>query len=225
MALNAYIAQARRLLNDPNAQFFSAADLTAYVNLGRNQIAVQTECLVASATISLSTQSFVLSGLSTPTNYGVPINARSLSTVAASVPTLMDGRPWAWFRLYCLNGAITAAKPRVWSVQSQGQLGTVFVSPTPDTTYSVSVEASWTPAALVDDTTVEALPYPWTDVVPYWTAYLGLLSAQRPDDALKMWAETMKFIKASRLGVTPEIMPPNFPGLKTLDGAGGEGAL
>lgn len=45
MALNAYISQVQRLLHDPTAQFWSVADLTAYINEARGQIAAEGQCV------------------------------------------------------------------------------------------------------------------------------------------------------------------------------------
>lgn len=43
--LNSYIQRTQRLLHDPNAQFWSVSDLTAYINEGRNQIAMEGQCI------------------------------------------------------------------------------------------------------------------------------------------------------------------------------------
>lgn len=43
--LNSYIQRTQRLLHDPNSQFWPTADLTAYINEGRTQIAMEGQCV------------------------------------------------------------------------------------------------------------------------------------------------------------------------------------
>ncbi len=45
MALNAYIASTQRLIHDPTNQFWSVADITAYINEGRAKIAGKGQCI------------------------------------------------------------------------------------------------------------------------------------------------------------------------------------
>src|SRR5262245_48845444 len=47
MALTVYQQETQRLLHDPNAQAYSLTDLTSYINLARNQIAIEGECVRA----------------------------------------------------------------------------------------------------------------------------------------------------------------------------------
>lgn len=218
MALTAYIAQTRRLLNDESAQFYSDADLTVYINLARGQIAIQTACLLATGTAVVTANPVGLGALVGPTGYLQAINVRSVSTVNTDGSrTLLEGRPWQWFNTYYLNGPLVTGTPTVWASFDQGVLGNFYVSPIGPAT--LSVEATWTPAVLVDDTTVEALSYPWTDCVPYFAAYLALMSAQREDDGQRLMSLYDSFVRSSRLGVTPGTMPVNFPTLRGVQGA------
>ena len=55
-----------------------------------------------------------------------------------------------------------------------------------------------TPVVLVDDTTAEAIPYPWTDCVPYFAAYLALMNSRRPEEAANMFKLYETFMKRAR---------------------------
>ena len=223
MALNAYLAQVQRLLNDEQAQFYSTTDLTAYINIGRNTIATQSECLIANGSLATvnGTQQYGLSALTPPTGLQSAINVRSIISVISMVMQVIPKRSWQWFTNYKLNGASTTAVgvPTVWSMQNQGSLGTLWFSPVPNGTITMNVEATWVPVALVDDTTPENLAYPWTDAVPYFAAYMALLNAQRQADASRMLGWFNGFMKAARIGVTPEWTATAFPNLKGLQGA------
>lgn len=45
MALNTYIQKVQRLIHDPTNQFWSTADITAYINEARGQIAAKGQCI------------------------------------------------------------------------------------------------------------------------------------------------------------------------------------
>src|SRR5258708_10408813 len=44
-ALSTYVTQARRLLHDPNAQYYQTADLNAFVNLARSHVSREGRCI------------------------------------------------------------------------------------------------------------------------------------------------------------------------------------
>jgi hypothetical protein len=56
----------------------------------------------------------------------------------------------------------------------QGVNGSIWFSPVPDQTYPMEWDAVGIPVDLVDDTTFEALPYPWTDAIPFYASWLCL---------------------------------------------------
>jgi hypothetical protein len=223
--LNSYLQRTQLLLNDAAATLYQLADLTLYINEGRAQLAIQAEILIANITtaITLGDQTFALSSLAPPTGYLNAINVRSISVASGGggVRTMMEGRPWAWFNNYYYTGPNSAQQgpPSVWAQQTQGVSGTAYFWPLADGGYNMTVESSWTPIALVDDSTVEVIPYPWTDAVPFYAASRALQNAQRLDDSQKMFAIFQMYVKAARLGITPEILPDNFPTSKPLPGS------
>lgn len=87
MALTAYIQQTRRLLHDPAAQAYSDADVTAYINLGRKLIALQSQSirhlLSGGAVISLTLTSGG-SGYTTPPTVSV-VGVGQLAQVTAQI--------------------------------------------------------------------------------------------------------------------------------------------
>lgn len=224
MALNAYIAQTQRLLNDEQAQFYSVADLTVYINLGRGTIASQAESLIAYGSLSTvnGQQNYALSTLSPPTaSLLSAINLRTVINRTGGTNRIIRKRSWQWLSNYGLNGSAIAATgtPTMWAMQNLGSNGTLWFSPTPNGVLTLNVEATWTPVPLVDDTTPEALSYPWTDAVPYFAAYLAYENAQRATDAQKMLAMVNTFMTAARVGVTPAWTPNALPNQKGVSGA------
>lgn len=133
----------------------------------------------------------------------------------------MTPRPFEWFSLYELNNAAPVqGAPQRWSQFGQGasgspsQGGTLWVSPVPDTGYTLTVDAVCYPVDLVDDTTPEAIPYLWTDAIPYYAAYMAYLSSQSPareTNALRMFGIYQEFVVRARRFSTPGILPSNLP--------------
>ena len=231
--LATYISQVQRLLNDEQSQFYSTTDLTSFINLARNTIAAQSECLVYNGTLATvnGTQTYGLSAITAPNaSLQNAINARSIRSIVSGIGAVLEVRPWQWFQNYYLQGSNTTATgvPTIWAMQNQGVSGNIWFWAIPNGTILMSVEASWIPVPLVTDATPEALSYPWTDAVQYFASYMAYLNAQRSSDAQRMLQLYNAFMKSARVGVTPEFTPGAFPMLKPLlsqPTPGGEGQL
>jgi hypothetical protein len=199
LALTQYLKQTRRLLQLPGTQstsLYSDSDLTDFINISRGQIAGEGECLRVQATISTvagqNVYRFQDAALGTPALTGVQglINVRSISLSAGAGQLWMTPRPWPWFQLYELNTATPVqSTPAVWAQFGQGAAssgvanttingGSFYVSPIPDDIYVLNLNSVCYPQPLAVDTDVEALPYFWTDCVPFFAAYFALMSAQ-----------------------------------------------
>jgi hypothetical protein len=70
------------------------------------------------------------------------------------------------------------------------------------------------PITLASDSDPEAIPYLWTDAVPYFAAYLALLSAQsqaRQADAERMFSRYSEFLNRARRFATPSVLSGIYP--------------
>ena len=211
MALAAYITQTRSLLQLPGSSstsLYSDSDLTRWINIARGQVAGEAECIRLHGTIStvVAQEAYNFSSISlgTPATTGVQgvINISNMSYVAGNGQLWMTPRPWPWFSLYNRNNATPqSGPPKEWAQYGQGAApsgvanttingGSFYVSPLPDDIYQINCNSVCYPIPLVDDTTVEALPFFWTDAVPFFAAYFALMSAQtnaRMADAAQMY--------------------------------------
>lgn len=88
--------------------------------------------------------------------------------------------------------------PAVFSQFGQGVNGSLYVYPIPNTAYQMEWDCCCLPAALATDSDPEAIPYPWTDAVPFLAAYYALSGSQRFKDADRMWGEFEKYVKRAR---------------------------
>lgn len=162
-------------------------------------------------------------------NIGVPsftgvqavLNVRSLSYNSGGGGLWIPPRPWPWFQLYELNNATPQpGPPRTWAVFAQGAApgnaggqasivgGNFYISPPPDDVYVLTANSACYPVPLVDDTTPEAIPYLWTDAVPFFAAYFALMSAQtnaRMADAAQMYkGHYNEFMDRARKQANPD---------------------
>lgn len=106
----------------------------------------------------------------------------------------------AQIRVYQGNYAFV---PAVFAQFNQGGDGTLYMYPVPNQAYQMEWDCCCIPAALATDADPEAIPYPWTDAVKYFAAYLALSSKQRWADADRMFNEYEKFMKRSRQFSSP----------------------
>jgi len=68
--------------------------------------------------------------------------------------------------------------PGVVSQFGQGASGSLYMYPIPGAAYQMEWDCFCLPVDLTDDSTIEALPSPWTDCIPYFAAHLAYLELQ-----------------------------------------------
>ena len=225
--LTEYLTQTAQLLQNPNAptSLYSTANLTSWINSARGQLAGEAQCVpaIGSLALAMGTNVYPFSAITIPNAATLGIKGvLNISTIWIGLPEgqqWIRPRPWPWFSLYELNNPIymqsaSYAQPQRWSQYGQGVNGSIYVSPVPDTTYTASCDCVTVPIPLVDDTTPEAIPALFTDAVPYFAAYLALLSAQtgaRSADADRMFERYLEFFNRARRFATPPVLPGIYP--------------
>ena len=227
--LTSYLAATTRLLQNPAAPspLYATADLTTYINTARGQLAGESECIRALATLALTLNTngpYLFSALTFPTSSAVSgigsvFKVETLWYAVGTGQKWITPRSWPWFSLYNLNNPVlgnTSGPPQDWSQLGQGVNGTLYFDPPPDYAYSISVDCACKPIDLVDNTTVEAIPPLWTDAVPYFAAYQALLSAQtgvRAQEADQMLKRYDMFVQRARGAATSWVQPSRNPGV------------
>lgn len=225
MALNNYILNTRSLLQNPAATsglVYDDTTLTRYINIARGQVAVREKCIRALGTVSfaIGQQASVFGninfGSSLITGITGALNIRRLSLQLGTGHKKLTPRSWEWFDSFYYNKVVPeTGQPRIWAQHAQGAGGSFYVYPIPDTTITTQADAECYPISLVDDTSVEALPYAWIDCVPFFAAYYALLSSQtgaRDREAERMMDRYEEFAKAARGGATPGVLPHQYAG-------------
>ena len=221
--LAAYLTQFNELIQAPNSPIplISSANATVYINVARNQVAGEGECIRVPATLAIAagTIEYPFSAISLTAVSGASA-VISVRMGAIGGPNRLAVRNWVWFFNYYLNSAVTG-QPTAMAQLGQGEAGNLWFYPTPTAPVTATLDVVATPIALVDDTTVEAIPYPWTDAVPFYAAWLGMQNMQRQGDADKMLARYSALMRRARQMSSPSVLPGNLPGdMGTKDAAG-----
>lgn len=223
--LNTYLAATNALLQNPpaNNQLYSTALVTTNINTARVWLAGDSDSVKAIGTYSLAigTQgpypfsAITLPGSPATTGIQNVLKVRQQFYDVGIGQLWFRSRSWPWFSVYQLNTAAPSqGAPKEWAQYGEGENGTIYIGPQPDQAYTINADCVCIPIPLVDDSTVEAIPAPWTISVPYYAAYLTLLSAQtgaRVQDAARMLQLYEQFMAGARAQATPDIMPTNWP--------------
>jgi len=201
--LDDYTTRTQRLLQNPAPAtgLYTTAQIHDYVNIARKQLAGEAQCIRQIGTIpTVATQrvySFANISLGASAINGIAgaYNIRSINYGIGDGQQFVTPRPWDWFNQYCLNNPVPidysstpgSHPPTTWAQYGQGSAaptggssnsGSFYIDPIPDDVWTLYCDCSCHPITLVDDTTVEAIPYPFTDAVPFFAAYYALLGSQ-----------------------------------------------
>ena len=215
-----YLERTQQLLSDLREVNFNTYDLTNYVNIARGQLAGDSECIrvQGSLALTLGTRIYPFSSINVsggPAGVAGVFNVRQSLFAVGTGYQLMRGRGFEWFTLYKLNNPVPGSgQPVEWSQYGQGVTGSLYIDPLPDASYALQLDASCYPVQLVDDTTAEAIPYPWTDAVPFFAAYWALQTVpmkeaqERSDTMMKMY---QTFKNNARSYSNPSVNPGQWP--------------
>jgi len=255
VALTEYQTRTQNLLQYPlpsssAAYLYTTADITRWVNQARLQLAVESHCIRRMGTVptvvdqreyAFSSISF---GVAATTGVAGAMHVRMMDYNIASGRQFVYPRPWEWFMFYNLNNPVpSSGAPVEWSQFKQGAAGTstqsdasgsFYVDPIPDLVYTMNVDCVCYPIELTDNSTVEAIPFEWTEAVPFFAAFYALMSSQtgaRTADAERIYNMYNMWSEKARAAANPSVnrwMYSNSPDptmmqkLGVTPGAGGQ---
>jgi hypothetical protein len=228
--LTQYLTLVQNLLQAPAAptSLYPTALLTNYVNIARGQIAGEGQCIRRIGTLTTTIGSrggYPFSSIVfTDTAVQGAINVRRIMYTVGTGQKWIKGKSWEWFDFQRFNNPVpTSGAPTEWAQHSQGSAGTgaitgegsgsmssgsFYIDPIPDLAYVLNCDCCCYPVALVVDADKEALPYLWSDAVPYFASYLALMSSQtstRIQQAQQLFALYEQFMQRARTFANPEL--------------------
>lgn len=224
--LDEYVTRTQRLLQNPAPAtgLYTTELIESYVNIARKQLAGEGQCIRRIATIDTVVgqreYSFadLNTGVAATTGIEGAYNVRRINRASGDGQVKLAGRAWEWFDQYCLNNPVPIDQnatpgsnpPETWAQYGQGsaapavgsgQSGSFYLDPMPDDIYTLYCDCNCYPIELADDTTFEAIPYPFTDAVPFFAAYYALLGSQmqaRRADAEAFYGYYQTFLDRAR---------------------------
>lgn len=175
MNLGGYITDTRRLLHDATGQYWSDAELTDYINQGRNRVAQDTKCLrklATGVTLTANVENYPVSAL--PDGSRV-VDIMGVSVYWGNTRIKLQYKPWTQFDAEFRYWQNMQSRPIAYS-----RLGSleVYVGPKPDQNYQSDWDIAYTPVALVSNNTVEEIPDLFTSPVKFFAAYLAKFKEQ-----------------------------------------------
>lgn len=219
--LNAYLTSTQLLLQNPapTAALYSPANLTSFINTARGQLAGESESIrvVTTLPVTAGTNVYPFSDIVFPFSSAVSgvegvLAVRQVQVGVAGGLTNLVYKPFPYFNYFFLGQVVPPSdQPTHWTQYGQGATGSLYVYPTPDTSYTLALDTVCYPIPLVNDLTVEAIPYQWTDAVPFFAAFYAYMSTQRQTDADTMYQRYEQFTARARRQVTPDVLPYSYP--------------
>lgn len=231
--LTQYQTDLNNLLQNPGATaaLYPTVAINRFINIARGQVAGEAECIRVTGTVStvIGQRNYNFSAI----NIGVPaatgiqavIHVRRINVAVGAGENWVSPYAWEWFNFYYLNNTVpNNGRPSVWSQRGQGAAssfigtndvatGDFWVDPIPDAIYQLNCDCVCYPQTLALDTDVEALPYLWTDAVPFFAAYYAFLSSQtaaRQADAERMFKHYQTFMQRARTASNPSVLRPHY---------------
>lgn len=215
MLLSVYIARTQKLLQSPAApsSLYSEANLIGWINEGRLQVSGEGECIryLGSIDTTISNRLYNLASISTgdsETNgIGGALKVNSIMFGVADGYLPLQPQSWEYFQTYLMASPVpNSGQPADWAQYGQGSTGSFYIDPIPDAVYTLACDCVCYPIDLEDDESIDAIPKFWSDAVPYFAAYLALLSAQtqqRQADADRMLQRYSFFAERARTFSNP----------------------
>ena len=144
---------------------------------------------------------------------GSVYSLQSISASWGSMKPTLDYCAWTKFQAQYRSYNIGNQNyPAIWSQYGRGGGGAAYLWPIPGQVSQMDWDAYCNPIPLVSDATVEAIPDPFTESVPYYAAHLAYLNAQRKDDADYMAQLFKNNLIENGVAVTPSFSPSAYDG-------------
>ena len=227
--LTQYLVDTNNLLQLPGApvSLYLPANVTSWINKARGQVAGEARCVrrIGTLVTTVGQRAYNFSSITFgDTSVAGTIHARDILYAVGTGYQYIEPHEWEWYRLYYFNNpAPDSGPPERWSQFGQGgsganitaggsggtSSGSIYIDPPPDIPYTLNIDCACYPIPLASDSDPEAIPYLWTDAVPFFAAYYALLSAQtnaRMQDAQQYYSLYKEFMTRARMASTPDVV-------------------
>lgn len=204
-SMSDHLATLNRYLHDSANRYFSETDKTAYLNQGikqRDMVTGGNRTLV-SLVLTAGVDTYTFSTLGNTRVFDVV----GINLLYNGLRLVLDQRSFTK-----LNAEVRVYSP-VWQYAPMAWArygpATVVFGPAPSIAYTTEWDCCQVSADLTlsDD---DPLPYPYSEIVPYYAAYLAKLNERQYEEARGFWEQYRQMVNAalsSRAGMLPSAYP------------------
>ena len=100
---------------------------------------------------------------------------RGVSIIYSGYRYSLEQLAWTRYQIYRAYPYSYQYTPAIFSQFGQGKNGSLFFYPLPSQNLQAEFDMQCLPSPLSDDQSVDAVPEPWTDAVPYMAAHLAMI--------------------------------------------------
>ncbi len=174
-----YILDTRRLLHDANANYYTDAELTDYINSARSRVAADTGCSRSLQSFNLTTNQELYQFAALPLG-SQTIDVLNLTLLWGNMRIPMNYMPFTEFNSKMRVWQNYTGRPVVFSVYGQNS---IYVGPVPDQVYVTEWDTVINPSALVNPTDADTIFFPYSEPIPYYAAYKAKYKEQSYQEA------------------------------------------
>lgn len=171
-------------MHDPSANNWTNTQLTKYINDGRNRVCQDTKCLrqlVPSILLTAAQEQYQIADVALAAGLtGRIIDVMEVTLYWGSIRYPLTYLPWTTLNARYRYWTQLLNRCEAWT--RMGALS-VFFAPIPDQAYRTDWIIAINPNPLVDDTSVEEIPAPFTEPIVYWAAYIAKFGEQAMGEA------------------------------------------
>jgi hypothetical protein len=214
VTLASYLSEVRRLLHDANANYWSDAELTDYINDGRSRTVVDTGCNRILQSISVSQGQEVLNYATFPQGLNTA-DVLNVTLLWGNARIVLGQMTFSEFNVKFRTYINLQSRPVSFARYGQSSL---YIGPIPDQTYQVELDTICVPVALstaVPGTSDQetALVYPYTTPVAFYASYKAKYKEQSFVEAQTYHDEYIKKCKEALVQTMTRSIPSLYTSL------------
>ena len=210
--LSTYLTKTRRLLHDlpgsyvpaptstVNAQYFNDADLTSFINSAirqRDLWSGGSRSYRSAVPLTIGQDAYNFTTMF-PTE--TTLDVINIFLIYGSTRVALENPPFT--DLTTKARALTGYQNRPWGFARYGA-NQVYIAPAPGSAYNADFDLSVLSTVMALTTDVDPLPFPYTEPVQYYAAYLAKINQRRYDEAeiqYGFYVRAMRDIEGARVG-------------------------
>lgn len=217
--LDSYLSDTALLLNDPSNQFYSTGTLTTLINRARRWLALQTLSVRVLVTTlqtvgNQETYPITLANTAVAATSGVsyPYGILGISVQQGNYYPALGRKSFSQFQAEerILDRTLQNYPDR-FATYGRGSGQVAYMFPVPAAVYSMWWDLSCIPIDLSLDTDPEALPEPWTEIVPFLAARYAVITQQRWNDAQGFAQEAERMANEASQSELPFMIETWYP--------------